>query len=297
VFVVGAPRSGTTLVQQLLAPTVAIPPETHFVRRYWQHRSRFGDLDQPAGWSRLLRAISASFEFSDAGLTAADLESATRTYPGVLQAWLEAYADRRGGSVAGEKTPNHLLAMDLLSTWYPDARFLHVIRDPRAVVLSARATPWTTGSFAGDAEVWRRYLVAARTASTAATDRYAEIRYEELVTEPEPVMRRVCAFLGVEFAAGMLDTTAARPGFNADREPWKAAAIRPLSSAPRLRWEDRLTGHRLAAVEAVTAREMVRWGYQPATAAWRRMGAGLMGLPIRLALSAGHRRRLRLIEP
>ncbi|MGH7482557.1 MAG: sulfotransferase family protein, partial [Longimicrobiales bacterium] len=166
-FVVGCPRSGTTLVQQLLNahPRVSIGPETHYVRRFWLARDRYGDLRGEAAWSALLRDVSAIPELRDGDVDpAVFLAAASRLpheHPALLRLLMELFAGDRDVAVIGEKTPNHVLHMRLLQDWFPEALFVHVLRDPRAVVNSWRTVPWSTGSVSGDAAVWRRYMRSA----------------------------------------------------------------------------------------------------------------------------------------
>jgi hypothetical protein len=268
IFVVGCPRSGTTLVQAILNahPDVAIAPETHFAKRYLAGPSMEPD--------RIVADLVASVEFRDTGLDPDEFRStAARTQGGaaaILLALLQAYGARRGATVVGEKTPNHLLHMRLLEQGLPGARFVHVVRDPRAVALSMRAAPWSKGSVERDAETWRRYMVAARERPPHRPGTLHEIRFERLLLEPEPTVRALTAFLGLGYRPEMLEPERRRSGAgDVGREPWKAAAERPLEPGQVDRWTRSLTPSEIRGVEAVTYTEMRRLGYRPITPAWR----------------------------
>lgn len=283
IFIVGAPRSGTTLLQRLLEPVVAVPPETHYVRRFWLARRRFGDLTDQSSWTQLQTAIEAVPEYAESGLGPGSLDHAERSHRGVLQAWLEGFAadtDRR----PGEKTPNHAMAIDLLASWFPEATFVHIIRDPRDVVASTGLTPWTTGFPAGDANVWRQYNRAVRRSTARRSGRVVTVVYERLVSMPGDVLSHLCAQLGLEFDQSMLDIED-RPavGLDLDREPWKGGVASSVTTDSVGRWHG-LERATIIEIEAVTRQEMRRWGYEPTTTPLQGVGPVARRSPRLIAL-------------
>lgn len=158
VFLVGCPRSGTTLLQRMLDthPEVAVAPETHFMRLFWRRRALYDPLERPDHFERLLRDIAARPEFIEMGLDPAHFQRVAwegpRTYDALLRLLLEQFASSRSVRVVGEKTPDHLVHMLPLKEFFPSARFVHIVRDPRAVVNSHRGVPWSKGSLWKDAE-------------------------------------------------------------------------------------------------------------------------------------------------
>src|SRR5690606_38458360 len=121
-----------------------------------------------------------------------------RSWEALFALLLRSFAERTNAAIVGEKTPNHLLYMPTLQALFPGARFIHIVRDPRAVVSSWVSVPWSTGTIEGDAAVWRRYMRKAREQPPAPGTLHT-IRYEALVAHPERVLRGVCSFVGVSF--------------------------------------------------------------------------------------------------
>lgn len=272
VFLVGCPRSGTTLLQRMLDahPEVAVAPETHFMRRFWQQRYSYGPLQRDAHFEQLLQDIVATPEFQEMGLQAAsyqqDAWTGPRTYPALFGLMLHHFARQRGVLVVGEKTPDHLLHISTLQEFFPEARFVHIVRDPRAVVNSLRSVPWSKGSVARDAEVWRTKLAAARRTAPQLGGRLHTIHYEHLVAAPEPILYALCRFLEIPYAPSML-TYYEEPvrTVNLKREPWKSKAARPLDPDALDRWRTDLSPSMIAEIEAVTLFEMRRWSYEAET--------------------------------
>jgi hypothetical protein len=212
IVVLGVSRSGTTLLKEILDrhSQVAIPTESYFIPQLWDRygprpdrEAILGDLD------RLARV-------REWGVSADDVRgrvSAEPAFAEVVDAVYRAYADGRGKPRYGDKTPSYMQNLDLLDRVWPDARFVHIVRDGRDAALSfvaMRRRPrfnWARPRGLGDfACQWDHEVRAARQfGSNAADGRYLELRYEDLVAEPEPRMRAVCDFLGLAFEPAMLE--------------------------------------------------------------------------------------------
>lgn len=280
VFIVGCPRSGTTLLQRMLdaLPGVAIAPETHFIRRFWFRRARYGDLSSDESYARLIRDVVAIPEFADMGLDPEAFRDAafrrTRGYGELLGLLFTQYAAVNKARIVGEKTPNHLLYMQTLETLFPLARFVHIVRDPRGVVNSWRHVPWSTGSVSRDALVWRRYLATARRRPPRRRDRLLTVRYEALLAQPAASVQRICRFIGADAVNDVTDDVVTGT-VDVDREPWKANALRPLDPKRLDAWGSELTEEQIAQIEAITWVEMIRWGYHPRTTRVKLVGGAV----------------------
>jgi len=204
-FVVGMNRSGTTLLRMMLDahPALVIPPETHFVPDLI--RSVRGRGAKPAD---ALEAMKAHREWKDFAFTDAEaldwLEALPKLEPGpAVRAFYEAYAGRAGKPRWGEKTPRYVLKMPLIASALPEARFVHVIRDGRDVALSVLDRTVKSVDAAEVARRWQRKIERARE-DAPRLDHYLEVRYEELVADPGPVLKRVCEFVELDFDEAML---------------------------------------------------------------------------------------------
>jgi hypothetical protein len=211
-FIVGVGRSGTTLLRMMLDahPELTIPPETYFVphviaacarlRVTPEDVLRTATEDEHRRWPDLEIAEARYLERLRAlpRLNGAD----------AVRAIFELYAANSGKPRWGDKTPDYVKRMPEIKRALPEARFVHVIRDGRDVMLSTyrrraqRGRPLKpTGSMA---RRWRNQINRARHDSRNAGDDYIEIRYEDLVLDTEPVLRRVCEFIELDFDPVML---------------------------------------------------------------------------------------------
>ena len=193
-FVVGCPRSGTTWLQLLLSkhPSVATAPETqifayyldHF-RRQWREEHE-GDTAQLQGRAGLSRLLSQE-----------DFEALCKLNASTV---LEKIAQKRpGATIVMEKSPRHALQAEFIRRHFPDARFLHVVRDPRDTVTSLMAAgrswgrSWAPRNAIEGARMWKEHVLAAR--RLAGDERYREVRYERLKAAPVEELQAILAWL------------------------------------------------------------------------------------------------------
>lgn len=192
IFIVGSGRSGTSLLRTLLNldPQVALAPETHFLDqwlpRFWgsgDDRAVARSLGVAYRDSAHLRSLALPDDVVGPLLAAA--ASPQELFAGLL----DAYARQHDATCGGEKTAAHFRYVDRLLDWFPDARVVFMVRDPRAVVASLVAldAPWAQGTTRTHAELWR--------AAAAAALRWRDhpqvdiVRFEDLVADPEGVLQ------------------------------------------------------------------------------------------------------------
>ena len=219
-FVVGCQRSGTTLLQTMLDahPQLAIPPESHFIVPLAKRLGPGAELDD-AGRDRLVDALTERRRFADwrmdHGEVAAIVErSGPRDLAEAIRALFAAWAGRAGKTRYGDKTPRYVRYMPLLGELFPEARFVHLIRDGRDVTLSMieafKRGPQTAVE---GAMYWRADVEAGRRhGRDLGPERYLEARYEDMVADQEGVLRAICDFAELEFEERML-----RHGEHAER--------------------------------------------------------------------------------
>jgi len=212
-FVVGFQRSGTTLLRVMLDnhPDVAVPLDTTGLwSRMESELARFGDLNSPEGASRLVRDLLAEerIRLWEVPLTVENVLTARRWlgYPGIIDACYLAYARLKGKQNWGDKDPGNMLRIPTLLRWFPEARFLHIIRDGRDACLSQLKQDFGFDDCLPCAEAWREQVWWVRSiGQVLGPARYLELRYEDLTEDPECWLRRICDFLDLNYSPAMLD--------------------------------------------------------------------------------------------
>lgn len=273
VFVVGCPRSGTTLLQRMLDhhPQLAVANDTHFIPRAIE--------GIPAGVNpgldgELVERVRRYHRFPRLNLpdeAVSQAASRAGTYAEFVSHLYLAYARLQGKPLAGEKTPDYVRHLPLLHGLFPETRIIHIIRDGRNVALSTlewarkdkgpgRFQLWQEDPLAVCALWWRWQVTSGRRdGKLLGPDVYHEIRYEDLVNQSENVLRDVSTFLGLPFADQMLKfyegKTRAEPGISA-KKAW-------LPPTPGLReWQTQMSASDVELFEALAGDLLNELDYQ-----------------------------------
>jgi Sulfotransferase family len=279
-FIVGMNRSGTTLLRMMLDahPDLTIPPETHFVPDLIKATRGDGATAEDA-----LAAMKSAREWGDFGFSDEEMLGRLRALgeirPGpAVRTFYEAYMDQQGKSRWGEKTPTYVQKMKLIQRAIPEARFVHVIRDGRDVALSVldRTVRELT---AGDiANRWQKKITKARE-DAPNLRHYIEIRYEDLILDTEPVLRRVAEFCELPWDDAMLDyhersgerlkeMARALPGDGRAKElsverrmATHAMTTKPPSADRVARWRTQMTAEQRQEFESLAGELLEQLGY------------------------------------
>src|SRR5262249_39741243 len=133
----------------------------------------------------------------------------------------------------------------------------HLVRDPRDVVASLLRMPWGGRTALANARLWRTCVTGAERARRR--DNYLIVCYEELVSDTEAQLRRICDFVGEEYLPHM----AAADASLAPDAWWFARAREPITAGRQGIWRTQLTGDDVATIEWVAGALMRRFGYEP----------------------------------
>jgi hypothetical protein len=272
-FIVGCPRSGTTLLRLMLDrhPRLCVPPETE-----WIVGLAPDPPERTLGHNEMRSALDGILAHPKFGAWLVEPEEVRRavrelepgSYAALVDAVFGVYMSREGKARWGDKTPDYVRHIPLLSRLFPAAPFLHLIRDGREVAASLGDQPWWPGSAADGARWWVECVEAGRSAEPELGLRYCELRLEDLVKNPDRALRRVCAALGEEFVRAVLEEYSLT---EEEFEGWgeeDARSHRHLTKPPTagLRdWRAELSHREQDEVEAICAPLLVDLGYGTTT--------------------------------
>ncbi len=279
VFLVGCPRSGTTLIERIVGahPEIAVIDEAQFVPQWWERR--VGIAPDGTVTPLLVRRLLAHPRFSRLELDAPRVEGLLRDggpkhYARFVTDVFDLHGQVKGKRLVGEKCPGYVRHLRPLHTLWPEARIVHLVRDGRDVSLSAltwkkaerilgRHSTWEEDPVSTAALWWEWNVRLGREAAGGiGPERYREVRYESLVDDQEGQCTKLSAFLGVPFDQAMLrfheGRTRTKPGRGA-----KAAWL-PVTPGLR-RWRDQMAADDLPRFEAAAGGLLEELGYPLAT--------------------------------
>lgn len=267
ILVTGPDRSGTTLLYTILASH----PEMMMVRRtnLWRwFDNKYGDLSQPVNLERCLRKMMRYERLSvlaiDPGGAKAEFERGERSYGRLFEILFEQQAERLGRPRWGDKSLHTELHADRVFEEWPDARMVYLMRDPRDRYVSVMGRQ-EKGSDR-HASIIGRWIRSTRAAEAQVRKRpqsFRIVRYEDLVADPEGVVRAVCGFVGLDYDPAMLemgggdDRTA--EGGNSSFEPIAPGVISTRSVG---RYRSLLDDRTVAFIQGVCGPWMRRHGYE-----------------------------------
>lgn len=277
VFVVGHPRSGTTLVQQLLTahPAFWSAPETHLytyvldpVER-WQNRAL--RVNEVAG------IVQRLGEKPDIQLASATIDrirtEAARGQLGAAQLLnLIMQAHRPQDSTATrwlEKTPRHVYHLATILRFFPDSRVIHVLRDPRGVASSpvrfSELPPGLerSGMAIERGESWNR--IVDLTDAMADEQRLITVRYEDIIDDQEAALRRMTTHIGVEFDAGVYErfaSTYSQITVGSENVRKQLNAVSEIVDR-RAVYKGRMTAEEITIIDTICGDRMRKKGYIP----------------------------------
>jgi len=215
-FIVGSERSGTTLLMAVLGQhrRLAVPEVAWYYPRFRAFLHTYGDLGRAPHFRTLVSEMIFGLKTPFFGL---DLNPATivdelvrrtraTTFREAYAAILGLYAESVGKPRWGEKTPHNLFYIEEILADFPDARFLHLVRDGRDVAADQLRSAFGPRNIFAAALIWRRTQeVAARWRAKLNKAQWLDVRYEELATRPETVVREVLGFLSEDYDPTVLD--------------------------------------------------------------------------------------------
>jgi hypothetical protein len=258
IFNVGARRSGTFWLQRIVTahPAVsAVANETHLfshgiapLAERFQH-AQPGSAQVGSTYIERESMLDAMRDFCDC----------------VFAPMLEPGRQR-----LAERTPLHALHTGLIADVYPDAQIVHIVRDGRDVVRSLLAQQWGPDNVVAAAREWRSSIESAR-AGAAGSDRYLEVRYEELHADPATLVTELYGWLGLPVDDAILALATAEARLERNLDPGATPA------GPG-KWRTVLTPDDLAAFEDIAGDMLYGLGYEPQTALGGRPKARLRGL-------------------
>lgn len=283
-IVVGSPRSGTTMLRLMLDshPQLAIPPETAFLPLARELTGSGSELRErffaavvgfPAsapGWD--------DFQIPREQFRAGLQEIRPFSVAAGFRLFYRLYASRSGKTRWGDKTPLYCRQLLLIDELLPEAHFIHLVRDGRDAAVSLRERWFSPGAeIEIQAAHWRDNVAAARRDGPRCRH-FLEVRFEDLVREPEAILRRICRFIALDYHPEMLRFAERAPQRLAEhRTRYRADGSVLVSHEERLRqqaqvrnppdvarigiWRQLLPAEEALRFEAIAGELLAHYGY------------------------------------
>ncbi len=265
-FIVGNPRSGTTLLRFILSShsRIYIPEETGFLPHLSHYLNRELSRVEVEQLIRRIGRMNAEWfgMVQDYDAFYAGLPVPTLTH--VLDQLYQLKLAPHGAVRWGDKGPSYVRVLKPIDSIFPTAKYIHMIRDGRDCTLSAMKK-WGQRYWYYDTyylmQAWRRNVAAGcAAASWLGKDRYLEVRYEDLVNDVSSAIRRICDFLGEDFEPQMLDHTGLARELVAPTGHFEVE--QPVTQRTVGNWRRNMSMFDQKVSNRVAGRELTQLGYQ-----------------------------------
>lgn len=263
IFVVGHPRSGTTLLASMLGrhPEIVSTPESLYFNIV---RFQVAPV-LSKGASEVLRVIEASpmrFLIIDRQLLLAAFEDLQEiTEETVFRTVLECFQAADGKPRLLEKTPWHMRNIDEILDWFPDARILWIVRDGRACVSSLLKVPWATDDPVTLARQWVMNVAFAEMFAKKWPQQIFVIKYEDLVNDPRSVIHPALEFLEVESSEQIFEHDREVRTVKPSETEWKENVGRPLMANRASAWGTELDPKVIDKLNITMSVPLRKYGY------------------------------------
>jgi hypothetical protein len=260
IFIVGCPRSGTTLLRNLLRshPHITFPRESHFIPSFYR---AYGDpLDEREALEVANRILALSwFKRWQLDLTP-DRFSGCRSFRAIVETLFDAWARKEGKPRWGDKTPHYVTEIPTLLELFPEAKIIHIYRDGRDVALSWLRARLEPGNLYMAARLWRTAVAAARrVGAVAPAETFLEVRYETLLAELPETMRGICEFVGEPFCEEVLRPSPLGPAPGDRRVRSVSTTVVVPSNVAK--WKSKMSAGTRAFFESVAGDMLDELGY------------------------------------
>lgn len=280
IFIIGTPRSGTTLMARILDrhPNLFMPGETHFFEDIYARKDEIGDPSNPkvaAGIvGRLLTLYHRYYELPDQGRVTrlfsdravlGGMQTSCKDYRDILSYFMEVQMRHEGKIRWGNNTPRDLFSVPEILAFYPEAKFVVCVRDVRDFLLSYKEKWKVTGA----EHVWRlkqlyhpvvtsllwesSVRMVSKVKAMVPASNLIVVSYEELVTNPEATLRNICGVVGEKFIPDMLDVDTQNSSFETNDHGIFVSSVR--------RWRKQLSTEEIAVAQWLTKRDLMAYGY------------------------------------
>ena len=245
-FIVGAQRSGTTMLRLMLNrhPKIGVPFESDFLSVY-NNLPGDGDLGDRRNVEKALDALAEEPLTKRGGVIEdpqAILAHSIDGFSALIDAVFSEYARTRGKLRWGVKSPHYVGELNRLWHLFPGCRFVHLVRDGRDVALSLRRVSWGSKHIPRVAEDWRWKVTLGRKMGEMIRGHYLEVRYEDLVRNPGCVLRVICEFLGESYDEAMLSyPVAGEREMPADSMKWHRNSVSPPDETKISSWKEKMS--------------------------------------------------------
>ena len=266
-FILGSQRSGTTMLRLMLNNhrNLCIPHESAFITLFYPQLAEYGDISSRSVQEKLLEDVSRHRLVERGKLITSKervLDHEIHDYRSFIEAVFSAYAEQFGKSRWGDKTPFYTGDVDVIRKIFPDSKIVHLVRDGRDVMVSQKNIEWMSQNFVTLARDWKWKTTLMHKIGNVIGDDFLEVRYEDLVRQPEEKLREICSFLGEDYDPEILTYADEATDVVPDESlKWHRNSVKLPDPRKIGAWQEKLTASEKILFDDVAGDTLELFGY------------------------------------
>jgi len=268
IFIVGAPRSGTTMLAVLLDrhSRIAISPETQFFTEFapqFMNQVHFLSREELVEYSLTHSRIKDLHLSRDVVLDI--FNNYSKSLPNLLRALIECHANIKGKAIPGEKSPGHIQHVPEILSAFPNAKVICIIRDGRDVVRSLLNVKWAEPNnprrFGLFCTQWNHFAKITKQYTQAfSKEQFFVAKYEKIIESPEESLQIICDFIGVEFEQTQLHETVLSDVVPTWEKEWKSKATGGIDPKRIYAWRQAADRSQVWGMNCMMGKTLDNWG-------------------------------------
>ena len=260
-MIVGVSRSGTTLLQAILNAhsQICSPPESHFIHNYIA-KEKINRILRKKGSNGLIKELNSDKDLQRLGIEAEEVIEEIKksnneiSCENVFKQYLTKYiTQKEDKSIVAEKDPLNIIYLNVIKEIFSHAHIVHIIRDPRDVVLSLNKVDFSSDFTTLNALKYKnRLMKGKKSGEMLFGENYTEVYYEDLLIKPEKTVKNLCDDLHIPFEKQMLEYYSESDDIVMDEEKeWKKNVNKPINNKNFEKWKDQLTDPEIYIIEKI----------------------------------------------
>jgi len=267
IFIVGFPRSGTTLLASILNKhsNITVPPETHFFSRFSRSISFPVEMKK---CSEVVTSLISYNRIKDLELTEKEVIENLNLVNDKIEksdlfiALIQAYGKRYNTSCFVEKTPVHMLETEKLIQMFPNIKIISLVRDGRDSILSLLNAPWHHNNVSRHAAEWSYRMELIEGYVKRYPDKFIAVSFEDILSTTERTMKKICSFAGIKFENSMLENSNKISSVvpNWEKE-WKGKVDKKIDKTRIFPWKKYKDKNTIDLMSRIMKLQLLNWGY------------------------------------
>ena len=254
IFIIGVGRSGTSLLQSILNShsEISFLPETQFLRNYVFKKNI---LINESNYRQIIKQLENDSRFSRLNIYPELVIEKSENMIDVYKSITNLFLKNKNKKIVGDKDPKIIENIKSLNYFFPNSKIIHIIRDPRDVVLSRTKARWSKKyPYFIHSIIYYLQMTLGRKMlyKYYSKSNYYELKYEDLIRESDYELKKICNFLGVEYEKNILNyQDSSSELVSKDEFDWKKETFNPVDSKNFNKWKKEFNFFKILIIESI----------------------------------------------